>query len=260
MFYEEINKRTWNAAKQYLINLCKESSHWIFRGQSNPDWEVTSTIERELRYSDQENSSIENKLISEFKRAAPNYLNQNQIPAKLVEWMALMQHYGAPTRLVDFTKSPYIATFFAFENIFENYKYVTVWAVESYKLKQLANEVYIDDDVPQLMKNNKYLVYPIEPFIMNERFEKQQGTFLITGNINQSLATNFIEMGLLEDMGIIKKINIPKIEKNSVIQDLNLMNINPVTLFPGLDGYSRYIKKMTDAIYKKDFTYFKRGN
>ena len=39
------------------------------------------------------------------------------VPANRLEWLALMQHYGTPTRLLDFTRSPYVACYFALEEL-----------------------------------------------------------------------------------------------------------------------------------------------
>ena len=80
MIYEEINKRTWNAAKNYFLDLINDSSFWVFRGQENTNWTLKTTIERILNYDNQIKPTIEYELFNEFKRAAHNYLNTIQIP------------------------------------------------------------------------------------------------------------------------------------------------------------------------------------
>jgi len=55
---------------------------------------------------------IEAEFVAEFQRGARNYLNKDELPEYLIEWLALMQHHGAPTRLLDFSRSPFIAAFF----------------------------------------------------------------------------------------------------------------------------------------------------
>lgn len=90
---------------------------WVFRGQSNADWGLTTSLERfvvdnkaqiltELELRSAETSAIEN-----FQReAAMSYHSKYD---EKVEWLGLMQHYGAPTRLLDFTESPLVALYFA---------------------------------------------------------------------------------------------------------------------------------------------------
>lgn len=66
-------------------------------------------------YSQIDKQVAEEYLLSQFKNAAHHFAEASTMPANTLEWLALMQHYGAPTRLLDFTRSPYVACFFALE-------------------------------------------------------------------------------------------------------------------------------------------------
>ena len=55
------------------------------------------------------------RVLDEFPRRASRYFGSNQQPADQLEWLSWMQHFGAPTQLLDFTYSPYVAVYFAFE-------------------------------------------------------------------------------------------------------------------------------------------------
>ena len=61
-----------------------------------------------------------------FKRKAHQFLAQPPDPDDDFQWLALMQHHGAPTRLLDFTWSPYVAAFFALERATSD---AAVWAL-----------------------------------------------------------------------------------------------------------------------------------
>jgi len=85
---------------------------FIFRGQANAEWGLETSIEREYGRPSYPESQ-ENRLIQEFQRGAHNYLDYTPRPHDYLEWLAILQHYGAPTRLLDFTQSVFVAAFFA---------------------------------------------------------------------------------------------------------------------------------------------------
>ena len=86
---------------------------YLFRGQRDSRWELQTTLER-YTPPNMKASDAELRLLHEFKRRAHTYLQPQHIPAKddSGEWLALMQHFGAPTRLLDVTESPYVAVYF----------------------------------------------------------------------------------------------------------------------------------------------------
>lgn len=98
-----------------LLSHFEDYRGWIFRGQCSAHWSLETTLERLAASVSRPAASIELVGLREFRRRAHNYVPMEQIPSSDGEWLALMQHYGAPTRLLDFTYSPYVAAYFAFE-------------------------------------------------------------------------------------------------------------------------------------------------
>ena len=92
---------------------------WVFRGQRNATWKLTSSYERArkrlglFKLNEQLSRISEYTELEEFKRNASHLLPRE--PSCQLEWLALMQHYGAPTRLLDFSESPFVALYFALD-------------------------------------------------------------------------------------------------------------------------------------------------
>ena len=89
---------------------------WIFRGHKKSEWCLKSSLERALDDFDLELEKalrIEGGLLRQFKRQ----LHHFGVPAPedddIMEWFTMMQHYGAPTRLLDWTHSFFAALYFA---------------------------------------------------------------------------------------------------------------------------------------------------
>jgi len=100
----------------------------LFRGQADSTWNLRTSLDRsfdaiqniifsatgkERVFAKKEH---ENFLIKSFQKNANLFLKSSPPSEKKLEWLAIMQHYGAPTRLLDVTLSPHIATFFALES------------------------------------------------------------------------------------------------------------------------------------------------
>ncbi len=251
--YATIRLENWQAYKSFID---KFSENWAFRGQADACWVLNNAIERTDFIH--HHPGIEAEFVSEFQRGARNYLTRDEIPGHLIEWLALMQHHGAPTRLLDLTKSPFIAAYFAYEicNPLED-AFVAVWGVNINFLKNKALQIFSHDFVEALQEsrnlinellfekifysNNQRLVFPVEPFRMNRRYSLQQSIFISTGISTVPLMDQLQFLG--EDINkAVVKIEIPAKHKNEVLRDLLQMNLHRASLFPDLDGYAASLR------------------
>ncbi len=113
--FTEIEVSSLEDIKEKLAKNKADNKSWfVFRGQTDSAWEPKTSLDRFLKcIIDKENQfKVEPYLLEEFQRRYLNY--SHKIPEKYnrIEWWSLMQHYGAPTRLLDWTYSIYVAVFF----------------------------------------------------------------------------------------------------------------------------------------------------
>ena len=100
---------------------------WVFRGQANSEWGLTSGFERLFGSSRSEDElcAIERRSMNLFRELS--YGDANGLSD--AELLAHMQHYGVPTRLVDFTEAPLISLYFALQD--DRFDTFAVWATQS---------------------------------------------------------------------------------------------------------------------------------
>ena len=251
--FSTIRLNEWNDLRLLLDEF---SENWVFRGQSDAGWALQNAIERTDFV--QLHHSVEAEFVAEFQRGARNYLTRDQIPEHLIEWLALMQHHGAPTRLLDFTKSPFIAAYFAYEisDIVAS-EYISLWAINIHYLKRRALEelgrLYPDElkDKDSFIheklferifyENREPLVFPVEPFRMNRRYSLQQSIFVSTGVAAVPFMEQLRFLGP-EMKGAVVKIELPSALRKPVLRELQRMNLHRASLFPDLDGYAASLR------------------
>jgi hypothetical protein len=265
--YIEKNFSTWKQFNMFVDNL---SEDWIFRGQSNSEWELKSSLERSEFFNKYEN--VEINFLTEFQRGAKNFIKGKDTPEYLFEWLALMQHHGAPTRLLDFTKSPYVASYFAYEDVDKITDKIAIWAIDIRRANNIALNHLLHNysSLEEIFKKNNFklneeikeriyflneydCIFSVEPFRMNNRYYLQQSIFVCTGNSIVPFMDQFSFLEDFDDKPFVKIILPAKIRKEILI-NLQKMNINKVTLFPDLDGFA-FSLKMKYSLDKNSHEY-----
>ncbi len=114
---ETVKVTSWDELLEKKLELTTDGG-WLFRGMQCSEWNLETSLERACTNHYGKNPSkapeIENILTREFRRRYHNHRVGIPDPEG-IEWLSLMQHYGAPTRLLDFTYSFFIAAYFAVE-------------------------------------------------------------------------------------------------------------------------------------------------
>lgn len=283
----------WNDL--FMLNQ-KFMSNFIFRGQGDSKWGLKTSLERLVE--SHHSSLLRNDLychiyewekLKEFQWKYPSY-EKNLIPQsdEYIEWLSIMQHYGAPTRLLDFSYSMYVALFMAMDNAYSD-EY-SLWCVNTNVLNssimdelmaqkqvkaatcdELENFAYslanssISD---KIIDKNRWLL-PVRPHLCNERISRQQGLFLVPSSITVSFEeilktyynkdlylelpmSKLIEWSNLPSLSqteiSILKINIGKENKLRLTKALYQMNITSETMYPGLVGLAQSVRRLREGL------------
>jgi hypothetical protein len=246
--YSETTAGKWDDFEKIISQF--KYREMLFRGQSDSKWGLETSLYRlfndlskifnnaglERRFS---KNNHEKNLISQFQMNAHLYLNS--LPAKtdndLFEWLAIMQHHGTPTRLLDVTTSPYIALHFALE---VGNKDAAVFAINHNMIIAENIRFYGKDYKSKIfnnLKGDESFLTPFEPLLSNDRLKAQQGLFIVPSNNYETLDTILKRYECFDKA--VSKIIFPAKLRLEGIRRLRKMNITSDTLFPGIDGFCK---------------------
>lgn len=203
----------------------RDDKRWIFRGHGNAGWELLPKIGRPPFAGVDERA-----VFDAWKRAAIEYVSS--IPQSEWEWLAIAQHHGLATRLLDWTVNPLNACYFAVRESFPGD--AIIYAA---KFKHRVQ------DSPPLPIDYSYLAI-YRPQRVVPRITRQGGLFTIHPEPNTPM--NESTDGILE----IERVVIRENYRDKLLSELSYYGINAATLFPDLDGLSTF---MNWTIEKKEY-------
>jgi len=231
---------------------CTDSlEDWAFRGHVQADLPLTTSLARRLQLYCPDRATWpqrEQRAMRIFRRKAHNYLHDKAVLDDDLRCLAMMQHHGAPTRLLDFTKSPYVAAFFALERASGD---ATVFALNTPALwrstpafdRTLDREridLRTEGNFERYFNVNRYpLLWVGEPIEMDKRLIAQSGLFVVPGQLELSLREILNEYDA--SGGLLREIVLPLALREQALRALYRMNITHATLFPDLEGLARSI-------------------
>lgn len=271
----EINfVRSLYGFNKILSRIKDDSKKKIFyRGHANANYFLIPSIMRKKSWQENE-AEMYNELII---NCPESFEKCNTHLEKLVE----MQHYGLPTRLLDITRNPLVALFFATESEYNSYGEVVIISVDKDKIKYPQSDTVTvlsslplfnydtqkdiqkqailssnDDDfnnnVPRLLHEIR-LEKPA--FLSQIKKDQVLDSFVVYAlkNNNRIIKQDgaFIICGLADDYDILnkykyqrksKRIIILIDKKKKILEDLDRISINNSTLFPEIECVSEYIK------------------
>jgi hypothetical protein len=226
-------------------------SSYVYRGL----WDKSFTLSTSLSRLGGSFSDLEHHLLRNFRK----YAHSNAAPGPSVwNWLAVAQHHGLPTRLLDWTYSPYVALHFATANLEDFDKDGVIWCVNYVKSNQYLPSILHDalsDEgsnvfTPEMLEPvcsslkelgafqaEDFVVF-LEPPSLDARIVHQ---FALFSMMSKPAADLQQWVTRLPDMYF--KIIIPSKLKWEIRDKLDQANITERVLFPGLPGLSAWLKR-----------------
>lgn len=233
-------------------NIGRFRSPYAFRGLSDRNYELVSSL---IRLGGQY-EQMERHLLRNFRKYSPKGTVTNDL---VWHWLAVAQHHGLSTRLLDWTYSPYVAMHFVTSNLDKFHLDGAIWSVDFTKtnlllpdkLKNLlvdeGSNVFTADllgsicaDLGELekLKAGKNFVLFLEPPSLDDRIVNQFAFFSL-------MSAPGVKMNswLEEHQDLYFRIIIPSKLKWEIRDKLDQANITERVLFPGLDGLSAWLRR-----------------
>jgi FRG domain-containing protein len=264
-------KQAWNWAEltatsiedlYTILNRLSDTQSYVFRGQASVKWKALQpSLHRSLEQTkDKDPVMTEGKSIQAFRRWARSLIHPSELVyfERILDSITLMQHYGAPTRLLDWTFSPWVSCYFA--TLGEEKDDAVIWAFNQRELSAFNHEQFESDNYESFgsLETVRSVVEWINaarnsgPYVKVFRYEyanpqmsAQQSLFTITGRLSENHDAA-LGRSLHEPWQKIKII-IPKRHKETLRGRLFTMNVSPLALFPTPEGVGRTIREAVES-------------
>lgn len=251
----------------------KENQQLFYRGHSDTNYILAPSIMRNNKWLNNENKMYNDIIIN----CPESFSKCNTHLEKLVE----MQHYGLPTRLLDITRNPLVALYFACESNYVNYGEVVLIAAEENNIKYPQSDtVSVLSSLPLFSRRNQKEIRDFAVSSKNDdefnekiprlhheiRLEKPAflpeikkeeviDSFIVYAVKNNNRIVKqdgaFIICGLIENSDALNKYRLKEDEKRvillidnkeQILKSLDNLSINKATLFPEIECVTEYIK------------------
>lgn len=253
----DVHVKSWNDlsdrlfASSWMEGLGRFRSNFVFRGVSDASYTLRTSLFRLSETPEQ----VEGHLLRNFRK----YAHRGSVTRDSIwSWLALAQHHGLPTRLLDWTFSPLVAMHFATEQLSKFDTDAAIWCVDFVKTNQLlpprlrslleeegSNAFTVDmlDRIASSLAEfdktdtNPFVVF-FEPPSLDDRIVNQFALFAM-----MSSPAARLDHWLAKHPDLYRRLIIPASLKWEMRDKLDQSNITERVLYPGLDGLSKWLKR-----------------
>ena len=247
--WAELGERLYEGSWQ--PSLGRFRSNFAFRGMPNAAFDLTTSLMR----LGEGYENLEDHLLRTFRRYARRY----ELPTdSFWNWLALAQHHSLPTRLLDWTYSPYVAMHFATDDLDQYGEDGAIWCVDYVKTNR-----FLPDSLTAILGREGAQVFTAEMLgeaasnlkELDELAVEQFAVFFEPPSLDDRIVNQFALFSLMSSASArldhwlagkpecLRRVIIPAALKWEVRDKLDQANITERVLFPGLDGLSSWLKR-----------------
>lgn len=199
----------------------------VFRGHASSAWPLRPTVDRNRDFDrDGDRDKYIKDLLDEFRREVIGLGAQSGAVTAGDAFELLARHHGLPSPLLDWTESPFIASFFAFQDADAFVaKSVAIWMLDCESMGAIDARIDLIRDLDAIRSNHRAL--------------RQRGVFL---RVNTAMST--VESLLTE---ALTKFVLPATSRSIALAELDEMRLNAVDLFQDLDSAARTARYRVDS-------------
>jgi FRG domain len=232
-------KISWSEFKAKASSDLELNGAIIYRGQRNASWKLTSTVHRTaLVQNIPQLKTYADRMLPPVHDALEAWVGRRwnlSDSYALAEFLAFLQHNGFPTPLLDWTASPYIAAYFAFEGV--NHFDPQLENVAIFSFNQLAwsrafqQRYDFSDFTPHVS-----VLRPRQ--VGNHKLAVQQGCFIVT---NVKDIEGHIRANETDAQNFLIKYELDVQERPKVMRELSLMGISAIQLMPSVEAVCKKV-------------------
>lgn len=227
---QRVNCRDWGAFKADLYPTLFGSGRFddgkfVFRGMRDAEWRLISSFDRYAETVPVGERHLESeRLLDAFVEECETDGVIEQCPDDWAERLAIAQHYGVPTRALDWTESPYIAAHFAFADVrpMDSAGHVAIWALP------VEHSAWSGQGATIMHTGG----------LNNDRMLRQRGVLTHLQTPYASLEEH-VDACMDERSPALVQFVLPRSEAGSGMADLRAMGITSTRLFPDRTGAAR---------------------
>lgn len=242
-------KARWRGNLSAAVGSDRLYGRFIFRGQSCSSWKLISSFDRKYaNLRGRERAERYDALLLSFAKNLAAFADRDagvllgrklpDLDGDMSEIEVLAQHHGLPTRLLDWSLSIYVAAFFAFSRIDQcTTDLVSIWALNSRFIEDEIDQDHLQIHDDFYAKNSRQL-WQLGVFVRNK-------TQIFDLEDIFAKPDDFVTNAALKGAPALFRFDIPKSEFETAVDDLEMMRINSISLFPGIEGVVRWLDKAT---------------
>lgn len=244
---DELYRESWDHTLQ------RHRSPFVYRGMPDATSDLRPSLMRLA--GEREVAKLEGHLLRNFRK----YAHADSAAGDSIwNWLALAAHHGLPTRLLDWTYSPFVALHFATADLSQYGKDAVIWCVNHGETnrrlpKEMRKELdtegsnvftveILNNVAPSLNELERLAKEPfvvfLEPPSLDDRIVNQFALFSLMSTATEAVDTWFASQG-----DVARRIILPSCLKWEVRDKLDQAGITERVLFPGLDGLTAWLTR-----------------